>query len=207
MAGRLLSGHGTPEGAQHAGKGALYQDVAPAGAGKVYRKITASGNTGWTEVGASGGGSYGPIVILRRTAGTDEAPSGIISWNSTVADTSSGALWTVSNPTQLLAPVSGIYKLTVKIEVYNSGGGLNIFTCSAYANGNPADRQYQLDQRNGDLPTLTTYVSTASIDYVMAAGEYIEVRGDAAGGGITYTQTTTHQNPAQPPRISWQQVA
>lgn len=63
LPGRLLSGFGSPEGNVPAGRGVLWQDTDPNGDGKVYRKTTASGKTGWVET--SGGG--GPVISCRAS--------------------------------------------------------------------------------------------------------------------------------------------
>lgn len=52
----VLSGHGSPEGQVAAGAGTVWQDTDPAGSGSVYRKTTPSGTTGWSDMGAAGGG-------------------------------------------------------------------------------------------------------------------------------------------------------
>jgi hypothetical protein len=52
---RLRKGHGSPEAKVYAGSGAVYQDRDPTGDGRVYRKSTPNGNTGWVELGGGGG--------------------------------------------------------------------------------------------------------------------------------------------------------
>lgn len=61
----IRSGFGNPEGEQYAGHGVIWQDTDPATGGKVYRKSTPSGNTGWVELG---GGAVGDGITRLLTA-------------------------------------------------------------------------------------------------------------------------------------------
>ena len=61
----LIQGSGSPEGVVTASIGCIYEDTNPSGTGKVYRKSTNSGNTGWVELLNMGGGpDYSGAVTL-----------------------------------------------------------------------------------------------------------------------------------------------
>lgn len=55
----LKNGSGSPEGAVTAGVGAIYQDTTN---GKLYEKVSGTGNTGWREVSPSVSGTYTPTI-------------------------------------------------------------------------------------------------------------------------------------------------
>ena len=55
----VIQGSGSPEGVVTSTIGVLYQDTNTSGTGKLYRKSTNSGNTGWLEITGTGGGGSG----------------------------------------------------------------------------------------------------------------------------------------------------
>lgn len=67
------TGFGSPKGVVPAGPGVIYQDIDPAGSGAVYRKTTASGTTGWEELGA-GGTSTSAYCVLGFSDGFYDMP-------------------------------------------------------------------------------------------------------------------------------------
>jgi hypothetical protein len=135
---------------------------------------------------------------VQRTSGTDEAVGGPIEWNTVVEDSTAGALFDIANPDRLVASEDGIWLLTVTVVVFGAG---TIFEASAYANGSPADRQYQLDWTHN---TEDFHVLSAVVPYHLTADEYVTV--NCSGGGV-YTQTATHFNPPTPPMASFTRVA
>ena len=62
----IIRGSGSPEGVVTASIGCLYEDSNAGGTGKIYRKSTDGGNTGWidaTDSGGGGGGGGGSFTV------------------------------------------------------------------------------------------------------------------------------------------------